>query len=276
MRGLSAPRWRESDELMRTEPCAVTFDRVSIALGGTPVIHEVSLLIQAGHTVGILGSNGSGKSTLLRSLYRVTRPVSGSVRLDGHDVWALPLRTVARTVAVMAQESESEFDLDVLDVVLLGRVPHRRGFGADTAHDLWLAEQALTSVGALAWAGRDFSALSGGEKQRVLLARALVQQSRVLVLDEPTNHLDIAFQLELMHLISNLGLTTIAALHDLNLAVAHCDEVAVMQSGRLVAFGRPEDVLTTELIGDVFGVRSHRMRHPETGRLLIAYSPHTL
>ncbi|KGJ72122.1 hypothetical protein GY21_17480 [Cryobacterium roopkundense] len=252
----------------------VVFDRVSIALGGTPVIREANLRIEPGHTVGILGANGSGKSTLLRSLYRVTRPTSGAVLLDGDDVWTMPLRTVARNVAVMAQESESEFDLDVLDVVLLGRVPHRRGFGADTEQDLRLAERALTDVGSLDVAARAFSGLSGGEKQRVLLARALVQQSRVLVLDEPTNHLDIAFQLELMHIISSLGLTTIAALHDLNLAIAHCHEIAVMQSGRVVAFGCPEDVLTTELIGDVFGVRSHRMRHPETGQLLIAYSSH--
>jgi len=250
----------------------VTFDRVSISLGGTPIIHDASLKIESGHTVGILGANGSGKSSLLRSLYRVTKPAAGTVLLDDADVWKLPLRTVARNVAVMAQESESEFDLDVLDVVLLGRVPHRKGFGADTTYDLQLAEQALTDVGSLDLAARAFTGLSGGEKQRVLLARALVQQSRVLVLDEPTNHLDIAFQLELMHIISNLGLTTIAALHDLNLAIAHCDEVAVMQSGRVAAFGRPEDVLTPELIGDVFGVRSHRMRHPETGQLLIAYS----
>ncbi|WP_240694914.1 ABC transporter ATP-binding protein [Cryobacterium sp. SO1] len=245
---------------------------MSISLGGTPVVHEASLVIEPGHTVGILGANGSGKSTLLRSLYRVARPTGGAVLLDGADVWSMPLRTVALNVAVMAQESESEFDLDVLDVVLLGRVPHRKGFGADTRHDLSLAEQALSDVGSLDFAARAFSGLSGGEKQRVLLARALVQQSRVLVLDEPTNHLDIAFQLELMHIISNLGLTTIAALHDLNLAIAHCDEIAVMHSGRVAAFGRPEDVLTPELIGDVFGVRSHRMRHPETGQLLIAYS----
>ncbi len=250
----------------------VAFDRVNISIDGTPVIHEASLAVESGHTVGILGANGSGKSTLLRSLYRVIKPSSGTVCLDGADVWGMPLRTVARSVAVMAQESESEFDLDVLDVVLLGRVPHRKGFGADTDKDLNLAEQALTDVGSLGFASRAFTGLSGGEKQRVLLARALVQQSRVLVLDEPTNHLDIAFQLELMHIISSLGLTTIAALHDLNLAIAHCDEIAVMHAGRVVAFGCPEDVLTPELIGDVFGVLSHRMRHPESGQLLIAYS----
>jgi len=251
----------------------VYFDRVSLTLDGVPVIRNASLDIESGHIVGVLGANGSGKSTLLRSLYRVVRPQSGTVLLDGDDVWSLPPRTVARQVAVMAQESESEFDLDVLDVVLLGRVPHRRGFGADTADDLRLAADALSRVGSLQQAERAFSGLSGGEKQRVLLARALVQQSRVLVLDEPTNHLDVAFQLELMHIVSGLGLTVIAALHDLNLAIANCDEVAVLHQGAIAAFGRPDDVLTPELIGDVFGVRAHRLRHPETGDLLIAFSP---
>ncbi|GAA1107877.1 ABC transporter ATP-binding protein [Arthrobacter flavus] len=251
----------------------VTFEQVNVHLGGAHIIRSANLDVTSGHTVGILGPNGSGKSTLLRSLYRVTKPTGGTIRLDGEDVWALPLRTVARSVAVMAQEAESEFDLDVLDVVLLGRVPHRKGFGSDTSEDLQLATEALNDVGALAFAGRAFSGLSGGEKQRVLLARALVQRSRVLVLDEPTNHLDIAFQLELMHIISHLGLTTLAALHDLNLAAAHCDEIAVMHAGSVQAFGPPEDVLTTELIGDVFGVRAHRLTHPDTGGLLIAYSP---
>lgn len=251
----------------------VSFDKVDVHLDGTHIIRDVSLKITSGHTVGILGPNGSGKSTLLRSLYRVIRPTNGTIRIDDDDVWRLPLRTVAKSVAVMAQEAASDFDLDVLDIVLLGRVPHRRGFGSDTPEDLRLATEALNDVGSLALAGRAFSGLSGGEKQRVLLARALVQQSQVMVLDEPTNHLDIAFQLELMHIISHLGLTTVAALHDLNLAAAHCDEIAVMQAGTVQAFGPPEDVLTPELIGDVFGVRAHRLTHPESGGLLIAFSP---
>lgn len=251
----------------------VSFDKVDVHLDGTHIIRDVSLKITSGHTVGILGPNGSGKSTLLRSLYRVIRPTNGTIRIDDDDVWRLPLRTVAKSVAVMAQEAASDFDLDVLDIVLLGRVPHRRGFGSDTPEDLRLATEALNDVGSLALAGRAFSGLSGGEKQRVLLARSLVQQSQVMVLDEPTNHLDIAFQLELMHIISHLGLTTVAALHDLNLAAAHCDEIAVMQAGTVQAFGPPEDVLTPELIGDVFGVRAHRLTHPESGGLLIAFSP---
>ncbi|WP_059008185.1 ABC transporter ATP-binding protein [Streptomyces specialis] len=250
----------------------VDFSDVVVALGGTRVVHGATFGVEPGQVAGLVGPNGSGKSTLLRSLYRVTRPASGTVGVGGQDVWELPPRTVARQVAVMTQETTADFDLDVLDVVLLGRLPHHRGFGGDSPHDLALADRALARVGAAALAGRPFAGLSGGEKQRVLLARALVQESQVLVLDEPTNHLDISFQLELMRIIGELGLTTLAALHDLNLAAAHCDVVAVMKEGRVITHGPPDEVLTPELIGDVFGVRAHRLSHPETGRPLIAFS----
>ncbi len=251
----------------------VDFTDVVVAPGGTRVVHGATFSVAPGQTAGLVGPNGSGKSTLLRTLYRVTRPGAGTVGIDGKDVWKLPPRTVARQVAVMTQETTADFDLDVLDIVLLGRLPHHRGFGGDSPHDLALADRALARVGAAELAGRPFAGLSGGEKQRVLLARALVQESQVLVLDEPTNHLDISFQLELMRIIGELGLTTLAALHDLNLAAAHCDVVAVMQAGRIVAHGPPADVLTPELIGEVFGVQAHLLGHPVTGRPLIAFSP---
>ncbi|MGP3966319.1 ABC transporter ATP-binding protein [Streptomyces sp. 6N223] len=251
----------------------VDFADVAVALGGTRIVHGATFSVEPGQVAGLVGPNGSGKSTLLRSLYRVVRPEAGTVGIGGKDVWQLPPRVVARQVAVMTQETTADFDLDVLDVVLLGRLPHHRGFGGDSALDLELADRALARVGATGLAGRLFAGLSGGEKQRVLLARALVQDSRVLVLDEPTNHLDVSFQLELMRIIGELGLTTLAALHDLNLAAAHCDVVAVMNQGRIITHGPPQEVLTPELIGEVFGVRAHRLSHPATGRPLIAFSP---
>jgi iron complex transport system ATP-binding protein len=251
----------------------VEFEDVAVALGGTDIVRGATFRVEPGQVAGLIGPNGSGKSTLLRSLYRVARPRAGTVRVGGRDVWKLPPRTLARQVAVMAQETTADFDLDVLDVVLLGRLPHHRGFGGDSPHDFALADGALLRVGAADLAHRPFAGLSGGEKQRVLLARALVQESQVLVLDEPTNHLDIAFQLELMRILGTLGLTTLAALHDLNLAAAHCDVLAVLRDGRIVAHGPPADVLTPELIGEVFGVTAHRIDHPATGKPLIAFSP---
>ncbi|UED87966.1 ABC transporter ATP-binding protein [Streptomyces profundus] len=250
----------------------VDFDRVSVAAGGRTIVHGATLRVGSGQFLGLVGPNGSGKSTLLRTLYRVLRPAGGTVRLAGDDVWRLPPREVARRVAVLTQESTSDFDLDVVDVVLLGRLPHHAGFGGDSPRDLDLVAGALDQVGATGLADRPFAALSGGERQRVLLARALVQESQVLVLDEPTNHLDISFQLELMRLVGDLGITTVAALHDLNLAAQHCDLVAVLRGGRISAFGPPDDVLTPEAIEDVFHVRAHRLSHPANGRPLIAFS----
>lgn len=251
----------------------VSFENVSVALGGTPIVHHVSLEVPSGSVLGILGPNGCGKSTLLRTLYRMNKPSAGTVRVDGDDVRRLSAREAALRIAVMAQESSQEFPMTAREVVMLGRVPHQRGFGADSAQDLGLMEEALRDVGASALGHRYFAGLSGGEKQRVLLARALVQESPVLVLDEPTNHLDISFQLELMQLVGGRGLTVLAALHDINLAAEFCDHVAVLQAGRLQAFGRPGDVLDEALIRSTFGVDSRKLVHPLTGRALIAVAP---
>jgi iron complex transport system ATP-binding protein len=246
---------------------------VSIELGGRRVIDRVSLEVESGSRLALLGPNGSGKSTLLRSLYRLHRPAAGTILVGGDDLWRLPARASAQRVAVVAQEGGAEHDLTAFQVVMLGRVPHQRGFGADSPRDLAIAEAALARVGALDLADRPFAILSGGEKQRILLARAITQDCPVLVLDEPTNHLDVTFQLELMQIVADLGLTTIAALHDLNLAVEYCDRVAVLRDGRLVASGEPDTVLTAELIADAFAVRADRLTNPATGRPHFALSP---
>ena len=248
----------------------VSFEDVSVTLGGREIVSGVSLDVPSGQVLGILGGNGSGKSTLLRTLYRVHRPSSGTVRVDGDDVRQLSARDAALRTAVMAQESTQEFPMTAWEVAMLGRVPHQRGFGADSAGDQELVESALHDVGASALAERTFAELSCGEKQRILLARALVQQSPVLVLDEPTNHLDISFQLELMRLVTGRGLTVIAALHDMNLAADHCDQLAVLGHGRLLATGTPAEVLDEDLIRTAFNVASRQLEHPLTGRTLIA------
>ncbi|GAA1759632.1 ABC transporter ATP-binding protein [Agromyces humatus] len=249
----------------------VDFDAVSVELGGREVLHRVSLSVESGHFVGLLGPNGSGKSTLLRTLYRVRTPAGGQVRLDEADVLRMRRRELARTVSVMLQETSSEFDLTVLEVVLLGRAPYHGSFGRDTAVDLRIAHDALRRVGSLDLVDRMVGELSGGQKQRVMLARALAQGGPVLVLDEPTNHLDIAHQLELMRIVGTLDCTVIAALHDLNLASAHCDEVAVLNDGRLVAFGPPDDVLTPDLVREIFAVDARYLPDPAADRAVLAF-----
>ncbi|UTX34846.1 ABC transporter ATP-binding protein [Micrococcus luteus] len=234
--------------------------------GDRAVVHGVSLSVPGGAVLGLLGPNGSGKSSLLRAIAGIDRPAAGEVLLDGVPTAGMGRRDVARRVAVMAQEHGEEFEMTVLELVLLGRIPHGRGFARDSAEDHAHARDALERVGAGHLAHRPFSALSGGERQRVLFARALAQDTPVLILDEPTNHLDIAHQLELLRLVRGAGRTVLVALHDLNLAAEACDSLAVLVHGELVAHGRPDDVLDAELARRAFGVAATAVTHPGTGR----------
>ena len=224
------------------------------------VLHGVDLDAADGRVVGLVGPNGSGKTTLLRTLHASLRPSAGRVEVDGDDVGALSTREVARRVAVVAQEGEGAPALTVAEVVLLGRTPHRSAFARTSAADEDAAAASLERVGALHLAGRAFTALSGGERQRVLIARALAQRAPNLLLDEPTNHLDVRYQHEVLALLRGLGRTVVVVLHDLDLAAAHCDEVVLLQEGRVVAAGAPGEVLTPRAVRAVYGVDAHRVQ----------------
>ncbi|MGW2416538.1 ABC transporter ATP-binding protein [Streptomyces tubercidicus] len=244
---------------------------LSVEVAGNRLVHDITLRAGSGRVAGLVGPNGSGKSTLLRCVYRALRPAAGTVRLDDADLHAMDARTGARLLAALPQESGTEFDFTVAEVVAMGRLPHQRGSGRANAADTAQCARALARVGAGHLAGRGFLSLSGGEKQRVLIARALAQDPRVLVLDEPTNHLDVAQQLAVLSLVRDSGLTVLTALHDLNLAAQYCDELYVLAHGRIVAAGPPHDVLTPELLAEVFGVRAHRVRHPDTGTVQLLF-----
>ena len=247
---------------------------VSVTIDGNHILRGVSTVAEPGQFLGIVGPNGSGKSTLLRTLYRSVRPDEGSIWIGGDDVWAaLTARQAAKRRAIVAQDSALDFDFSVADVVAMGRAPHKSMFVRDTNDDRRIVEEALDAVG-MTWATQRLVAtLSGGERQSVFLARALAQRAPVLVLDEPTNHLDVRAQLELLELVRSLGLTTIAALHDLDHAVSYCDAITVLHGGRTVAHGSPTEVLTPNLVLDVFGVRAHIGEHPLTGRPHITVAP---
>jgi len=254
----------------------VSFESVSVELGGRRVLHDVELEVGGGRILGLLGPNGSGKSTLLRTLFTGRRPHAGRVRIDGVDVSTLPPRTLARRVAVMLQDAPSEFDLTVRETVMVGRAPHHAPFSRDTDDDRRIVTEALRTADVLDLEDRLVRRLSGGQRQRVMLARALAQDGEILVLDEPTNHLDIAHQLDLMRVVSGLGTTVIAALHDLNIAAAFCDEVAVLDEGRLVAVGQPDAVLTPDLVGGVFRVTARVATEIDTGARVMAFHPRPL
>lgn len=237
------------------------------------ILRDVAVDVAAGELVGVLGPNGSGKSSLLRCIYRALKPDAGYIALDGDNVWDLDAKDAARRTATVLQETPGEFEFVVWEMVLMGRTPHKSMFDRENAEDYDLVDSALEQVGMLSFADRNFATLSGGEKQRVLIARALAQQARFLILDEPTNHLDVRYQLEILDLVRGLQVTTFTALHDLNLAATYCDRLYIMAEGEIVAAGTPEDVFQPTLLRKVFGVEAEVQVHPRTDKLHIVFLP---
>jgi iron complex transport system ATP-binding protein len=252
---------------MRVEVREVRF---GYGASGPEVLHGVSLTAEPGTLHGVIGPNGSGKSTLLRVIGGVARPSSGSVLLDGQDIARLSPRQAAQLVAAVGASETVIFPFTVEETVLMGRSPHLRFLASETALDVAKASQAMERTGVAHLAGRRITALSSGERQRVLIARALAQEPRVLLLDEPTAHLDVNFQVEIMELVSTLahesGITTVAVLHDLNLAGKYCDRITMLSLGQVAACGAPREVLTEEHLLDVYGVRAIVGRRPELDR----------
>ncbi len=236
----------------------VCFDR-----GARRVLDQVDLSAPHGQVLGLVGPNGSGKTTLLRTLYASLHPSRGSVLIDDESLRSLSARDIARQVSVVVQETPGDLPLLVSDMVLLGRTPHRSTFGRTRGADDAAAAAALAKVGALHLAGQPFDGLSGGERQRVLIARALAQQASHLLLDEPTNHLDVRYQHEVLDLIATFAReahgTVVVVLHDLNLAATYCDRIMLLQEGRVVADGTPDEVLVPDRLEPVYEVAVRRI-----------------
>lgn len=247
----------------RRERAGLRADRVCWAVSGRRILDEVSLECGPGTVTGVIGPNGSGKTTLLRVLAGLRRPTSGSVEIEGDDLHRLNARERARRVALVEQGATTDLELRVRDVIGLGRTPHgsRWRTGMD-ARDEVVVATAMNAADVAHLADRPWQSLSGGERQRTHLARALAQQPRILLLDEPTNHLDLQHQLDFLGRVRRLALTTVAALHDLELAAAFCDRLVVIQDGRLVASGPVAEVLTTPMIAGVYGVDAAVGAHP--------------
>ncbi len=224
------------------------------------LLHPTSFEVAAGRVLGVVGPNGAGKSTLLRLLYRFQAPTTGHVKVDGQDIWTMPARQAAQSVAAVLQEQAAAFGLSVREIVALGRSPHLTGMARPGPSDRQIVDEMLDLLDLTAMANRDFGTLSGGEKQRVMVARALTQQPKVLVLDEPTNHLDIRHQLEVLALIKQLDLTIVVSLHDLNMAANICDQILMLENGYPRGFGAPDDLLTETLVSSTFRVDARRER----------------
>ncbi|PRZ44148.1 iron complex transport system ATP-binding protein [Antricoccus suffuscus] len=247
-------------------PARVHVDGIDVRIGDAHILEAVGLVAEPGTVVGLLGPNGSGKSTLLRTIFRSLPPTAGQVHLDRDDVWTHSVKWNAKQTAVVLQDAPTEFPLTCSEIVRMGRTAHKRLLEPDTAFDEDLCDAAMELMEITSLAHKVFSHVSGGERQRVLIARALVQQPRLLIMDEPTNHLDLHHQLSLLDLATKLGTTVVVALHDLNLAARYCDSVVLLDRGRVVAQGTPADVLTTERIAEVYRVDVQIIEHPTTGK----------
>jgi iron complex transport system ATP-binding protein len=244
---------------------SLELQNLGVDIGGRRIVSDINVAVPDGSFVGLLGPNGSGKSTILKAVYRVRPPSAGQILLDGADLLAMRPKDAARRIAVVAQETTVEFDFTVSEMVMIGRTPHKRPWDRDDDVDRAIVAEAIDRVGCEHLAGRSFNTLSGGEKQRVLIARSVAQGADHLILDEPTNQLDIRYQIEVLELVAGLGVTVLAALHDLTLAALYCDEVHLLTDGRLITSGPPDTVITAERIRHAYGADVLVMEHPEAG-----------
>jgi iron complex transport system ATP-binding protein len=263
-------------------------DRILFGYASAPVLQDVSVSIPAGGLVGIIGPNGSGKTTLLRILAGTLRAPHGQVLIDGRDLATISRQALARRMAVVPQETHLAFDYTVMEVVLMGRYPHLGTFEIEGPADFATAREALAATGTLELEARAFDTLSGGEKQRVIIAAALAQitgsaarpevpseahPEGILLLDEPTVALDLAYQLELAALLHDLqrrmAIAIVISTHDLNFAAGVCRALILLKQGRVLASGPTEDVLTPENIRALYGVDADVMRHPGSGRMTV-------
>lgn len=234
----------------------MSFNYVSAGYDARPVIKNISLKVKRGDFLGIIGPNGSGKSTLLRAASRVIAPSSGEILLEGRRVEEIRLKEFCRQVAFVPQETLINFSFSVREIVLMGRIPHLKRLQFETKSDLAAAERALGLTDTLEIKEREISGLSAGERQRVIIAKALAQEPALLLLDEPTSHLDIGHQVQIMNLLKGLNqrdnLTIIIVLHDLNLASEYCRRLLLLDQGAIFKQGTPDEVLTYQNIEQVY------------------------
>ena len=248
-------------------------EHISVSLTGTDIVKDINIRVENKQFVGIIGPNGCGKSTLLKSIYKFIKPQKGTVFLGDKDVIKSSARIVSKDMGVVGQFNDLSFDFTVQEMVMMGRTPHKQLMEADNTQDYKIVADALERVDLTEYANRSYLTLSGGEKQRVILARAIAQEPKFLVLDEPTNHLDIKYQIQILTVVKSLNIGVLAALHDLPMASVYCDMLYVIKDGKIIASGSPKEVLTKKLIRQVYEIDCEIYTNPITGNLAIAYLP---
>lgn len=245
-------------------------EKVAYSYSTALALKEISFSLDKGKFLGIIGPNGAGKTTLLKAINRTFAIQRGKIFLQGTDLATIPLRKIAQTMSMLGQDIEVNFTLTVLDLVLMGRFPHLARFKRESKADLNIAYECMELTETAALANRAFNQLSAGERQRVILAKALAQNPQLLLLDEPTAHLDIGHQIRIFDLLAKLnqekGLTIIAVLHDLNLASEYCQKLLFLDQGQLISYGDPENVLQYASIEKAYGTVVLVKDNPLTGR----------
>ncbi|XID94006.1 heme ABC transporter ATP-binding protein [Paenibacillaceae bacterium WGS1546] len=242
---------------------------IGYRIGEKEILRGIDLHIEQGGFYGVIGPNGSGKSTLLKLLSGLEAPAAGEVLLEGKRIREYGRKEMARIVAVLQQEAIPALGFTVREVVEMGRYPYQGWLGGEDGDPDALIGAVMKRLDLERYAGRQIGELSGGERQRAALAKTMVQEPRVLLLDEPTTFLDIGFQIQMMDYVRDWrrenGLTAVAVLHDLNLAAQYCDRLIVLNAGRVVAEGTPDEVLTPRLVRDVYGTDPIVLAHPDSG-----------
>ncbi len=250
---------------------ALTASDLNWSADGHAILSRISFELAEHEMLGLIGPNGSGKSSLLRCLYAFIKPDSGKITLFGKPLAGYSAGELAKSVAVVQQDTPSRLDITTGQLVMLGLTPYKSFLSLTDERDRAQVSSALAKVDLTRKARQKFHSLSGGEKQRALIARAVVQRPKLLILDEPTNHLDIRYQIQILELVKSLNITVMASIHDLNLAGSLCDKLLMLEQGSVSAAGTPAEVLTEKRISDVFGVCSRISRHAQNGQPLIQY-----
>jgi iron complex transport system ATP-binding protein len=248
----------------------LVLDRLSWKIKNKTILSDISLTINRGQFVGIIGTNGAGKSSLLRTIYRYVKPTSGQIILNNQDIWQQRAVQIAQQIAVV-QQSNERLAYSVFNIVKMGLTPHKTFFESDNLGDLERVTAAVAEVGLAHLANQNFEQLSGGEQQRTLIARAIVQDASLLIMDEPTNHLDVHYQIDILNRIKRLDKTVIVSLHDLNIASAFCDYLILLDQGKIIASGTPNQVLTEQIISNAYKVNVSVTKHPVHHNPLLTY-----
>ncbi len=245
-------------------------ENLHYTIEGKEIVKGASLTVDNNRFVTILGPNGCGKSTFLKNVYRVYKPTEGTIYLDDKEMKTYSLKKSAKEMAVVAQFNNLAFDCSVYDVVLMGRTPHLKMMEREHQADLDIVNQAIDEVGMTEKKNQSYLSLSGGEKQRVVLARAIAQKPSLLILDEPTNHLDIRYQLTILSIVKRLNINVLAVLHDVQMAYQYSDYIYLMKDGKFVYEGIPSEVITEKNIKDIYDVNCHIIKEDEK-HILINY-----